>query len=376
MGAITRKIGVAGAAAGLALVPFSTVAETGWQLSGSASENISVNENGLSSLTSFSLRARSETERLRFGVRTGAGFVVSTGDGVNAILPDFGVDFGIDGKRWTLSSEASLRFDPITFDSDPDEVDLTTSEETGIRRSIGASVRGTYDLTALSTGSLTYSYRDVDYSDASADFVPSQTHNISAGLTYAAADDTSVTASVGARWFDADNTLNSSSFTVDTNVGVAYEATSRLSLEAGAGVTWATSQDDLVGVRVETTSTAVLLNGGLSYGLRDGTLRLAVSQRVAPEASSGELTRFNTATLGYTHQVNQRMAAGVDLSVSDQKTIPTDSSITQVSINPFLSWEFDEDTSARIGYSLRQRDGDDITHRLVFFIQRNFQSGL
>lgn len=373
MRAFSKKIGVAGAAAGFVLLPLYGAAESGWRLSGTASQNISASENGVSSLTSIGLNALTQTERMRFGINTGFGLAASTGDGVNAVLPNFGLNFGIDGKRWTINSNASINFTPITFDLE-DETDLTTTEETGIRRSIGASVRGSYELTPRSTASLTYSYSDLDYSESSTTLVPSQTHNITGSLAYEAAQDTSVTASIGARWFDADNTMNSSSFTLDTNVGVSYEATSRLSLNAGAGITWAKSKDDFVGLRQETTSTAFLLNGGLSYGLRDGTLRLNLSQRVAPEAGSGELTRFNTATLGYTHQVNQRTAIGIDLSASDQKTIPTGTSISQVSISPFLTWEIAEDLQARVGYSLRDRDGD-ISHRATFFVQKSFESG-
>ncbi len=381
MGAFSKKIGVAGAAAGLALAPLSSAAETGWQLTGTASESLSISDSNASSLTRIGISAISETERLRFGINAGAGLSAtknfnSTGAGWDFdVVPNLGVSLGVDGKRWTLSSEATASFEPITFIEDIDEVDLTTSDETGIRRSIGASVRGTYDLTPRSSASLSYSYRNVDYSNSSEDFVPSQTHTISAAINYAALDDTSIVASVGARWFDTTNMLNSSSFTLDTNVRVSYEATSRLSLDAGAGVTWATSRDDVLGLRTETTSTALLINGGLSYGLRDGTIRLNLSQRVAPEASSGELTRFNTATLGYTHQLNQRTALGLDLSVSDQKTIPRENSITQVSISPFLSWELYEDVQARVGYSWSDHSENGVTHRVTFLVQKSFQSG-
>jgi len=376
MGAFSKKIGATSAAVGVMLVlPLSSAAESGWRLSGTVSESLTLTEEaGLSSLTRIGLRALSQTERLRFGISTGAGLAVSTGGGVNAIRPNLGVDFGIDGKRWTINSNASLRFDPISFE-ELDEVDLSTTEETGIRRSIGASVNGSYDLTARSTATLGYSYTDRDYTETSTDLVPSSSHGINAGLNYAAADDTSITASIGARWFEADNTENSSSFTLNGNVGVSYEATSRLSLNAGAGVTWAKSKDDFLGVRTETTSTALLINGGLSYGLRDGTLRVNVSQRVTPEAGSGMLTRFNTATLGYTHQVNQRTAVGLDLSLSDQKTIPDGNSITQFSASPFLSWEIAEDVQARVGYSFRDHSENGTSHRATFFIQKAFSSG-
>lgn len=375
MGPLSRKIGVASAAAGLMLVPLNSSAETGWRLSGSLSESITLNEDGATSLTSIGINALTQTERMRFGLNAGAGIALSN-DGVD-FLPSLGVNYGIDGKRWTISSNASLSFDPVSLlEDDPTEdVDLTLQDGEGIRRSFGASVRGSYELTQRSTATLSYSYSDIGYLEDNNTLNPSSSHSLNGSLAYAAADDTSITASIGARWFDSENDLNSSSFTLTGDVGVSYEATSRLSLNAGAGITWAKSKDDLLGLRTETTTTAFLINGGLSYGLRDGTLRLNLSQRVTPEGASGELTRFNTATLGYTHQVNQRTAMGLDLSLSDQETIPRGTSISQFSVSPFLTWEIAEDLQARVGYSLRDRDGD-ISHRATFFIQKSFESGL
>jgi len=118
-----------------------------------------------------------------------------------------------------------------------------------------------------------------------------------------------------------------------------------------------------------------LINGGVSYGLPDGTLRLGLSQRIAPEASSGELTRFNTLNLGYTHALNNTTQLGLNLAWSDQKTIPSDESLSQFSINPSISWELGEDLNARIGYSYRQRDGND-SHRLDFSIATSLERGL
>jgi len=158
-------------------------------------------------------------------------------------------------------------------------------------------------------------------------------------------------------------------------VRVSYDATSRVSFDASAGITWARSQDDILGLRVVTKSTAFLINGGVSYGLPDGTLRLGLSQRIAPEASSGELTRFNTLNLGYTHALNNTTQLGLNLAWSDQKTIPSDESLSQFSINPSISWELGEDLNARIGYSYRQRDGND-SHRLDFSIATSLERGL
>jgi len=377
MGAKRTKSGIIAAAAlsGAALTSGAAQAETGWRINASASESISLTDDRISSLTSVRISALSETDRMRFGINTGFGLAVGSGGGLNAVLPSLGVNFGVDGKRMSINSSASLRFNAITFDDDESAIDLTSSEETGIRRSLGASIRGNYDISPRMTGSLGYSYSGISYSETSTSLVPSNTHNINGSISFDAAKDTAVVASIGARWFDADNVRNSESFTLDSSVRVSYDATSRVSFDASAGITWARSQDDILGLRVVTKSTAFLINGGVSYGLPDGTLRLGLSQRIAPEASSGELTRFNTLNLGYTHALNNTTQLGLNLAWSDQKTIPSDESLSQFSINPSISWELGEDLNARIGYSYRQRDGND-SHRLDFSIATSLERGL
>jgi len=367
MGARSIKSGVIAAAAlsGAALTSGGALAETGWRVNGSVSERISITGSQLSSLTSVNLAALSETERMRFGVNTGFGLAVGSGGGLNAILPSLGVNFGIDSKRMSINTSASLRFNSITFEEEDDGVDLTTTQVSGIRRSLGASIRGNYDISSRLTGSLGYSYSDVSYNEISDALSPSVTHNITGSVSFDAAKDTAVVASVGARWFDADNVNNSKSFTLDGTVRVSYEATSRISVDAGAGITWANSQDDILGLRRKSKSTAFLLNGGISYGLPDGTIRLGLSQRVAPEASTGFLSRFNTLNLGYTHAFNNTTQLG----------LKTNTSLSQFSINPSIIWTLGSDLEARVGYSYRQRDSDD-THRLDFVITKSFDRGL
>lgn len=375
---VTRTLLSSAAFAGLAGSPNMVFAETGWRITGSASESITLTEDRISSLTSFNISALTETERMRFGVNTGFGLAVSTGSGVNAVLPSLGVNYGIDSKRMTITTSASLQFTPVTFLAD-DELDLTTNEETGIRRSIGASARVNYDLTPRATGSLSYSFRGIDFTDDVASLVTSNTNNINASVSYNLADDTTIVASIGARWFDADNEQNSESFTLDSNVRVSYEATSRISVDAGAGITWARSEDDIVvlGVRqiTETESTAFLINGGISYGLPDGTLRLGIAQRVSPEAGSGELTRFSNITLGYTHALNATTQLGLNVAWANQETIPTNISTNQFSINPSIRWDFSDDLTASVGYSYRVRDDSD-SHRLTFLISKSLETGL
>ena len=375
MGLNSRWIAALGAGAiGLGAAPAYVGAETGWRLTSSISENLDVSDDGALSFTRVGVSAVTETGRMRLGFNTGFGLSLGRGNN-SASLPNLGVNFTLRGKRSSISTSADIDYQPITF-LEEDELDLTTTEETGIRRSIGASVRGNYELSPRLSTSLSASYRDVDYSDTSTALVPSQTTGLTWGLNYEAADDVTIAASLGARWFDADNDMNTSSFSVDSSVSATYEATSRLSLTAGAGVSWARSQDDILGLRSTTRSTALLLNGGVSYGLAHGTLRANVSQRVSPEAASGELTRFNALTIGYTHQLNQTTGLGLDLQVSDQKTITTETSTTQFSISPFVTWELLENLEARLGYSFRRRDNDATSHRVTFFVRKVFESGL
>jgi len=167
MGAKRTKSGIIAAAAlsGAALTSGAAQAETGWRINASASESISLTDDRISSLTSVRISALSETDRMRFGINTGFGLAVGSGGGLNAVLPSLGVNFGVDGKRMSINSSASLRFNAITFDDDESAIDLTSSEETGIRRSLGASIRGNYDISPRMTGSLGYSYSGISYSE-------------------------------------------------------------------------------------------------------------------------------------------------------------------------------------------------------------------
>lgn len=363
---------------GLTLTPALAWAESGWRLSATVSESLSVTQDNVLSFTRLGVNATTQTERMRFGVNSGVGLSFGSGGVSSATLPNLGLTFGLDtSRRSSITASANLDFQPITFTED-ENLGQVDTERTGLRRTVGASLGGNYELTPRSVASLTGSYRDLSYSEDSDDFVASRTTSLTGSLNYEAADDLGIVASLGARWIDSDEGVRSKSFTLDGSVRATYEASSRLSLNAGVGFTRAETEEDdtvILGLitRTTTNSTSFLVNAGLSYGLPDGTLRAGLSQSVSPSATSGELTRFTSGSLGYTHELNRTTNLGLDLQLSNQESLTTDSATTQFSISPFVTWDILDDVQARLGYSLRRRDSQTF-HRLNLFISRTFSS--
>lgn len=336
-------------------------------------------EQSLRSVTDLGTIFTTRTPRTTLTFAPGVRGTLSTDDGdEDRILPRFNGAVTRLGPRHTLTGNLAFVPDFVTAD---DFTDVGAVERDIIQFDFSGNAGLNYRLDPLNSVAISGFGRLREYSETTDDITPNASFGGSA--TWSRSLDPRTTGSLSFRYTyflpyntDSSDDAPSRSHTFSLTAGVDRQVRPDFSFSASAGVSFVDRFGDASATEDDQSIGFV---GSLSagYDLTDDTfLSIGLSQSVEPDTRGVPQNRTSLSA-SITNRINERNTIGVTArAASDTDVFGADSEDedgNRFEINPFYSYNFTQDWSARLGYALRIEDNEDgdITNRVSLSISRS-----